>query len=139
MQAQSCPPGTFFLLPGRFSGSTAPQAFSRPDRKMLTPARAGAVKAGRFFSGHRRLGLDSAEHDGTMDRSGPDDFSLPFVSRRSFGSAGYSVLFAVEPSSPHHGLRGIRRRNVPNALTEVSREESRGRRGPSRQGRRFAA
>jgi hypothetical protein len=27
-----------------FSGSTAPQAFSRPDRRMLTPARVGRVK-----------------------------------------------------------------------------------------------
>jgi hypothetical protein len=53
-----------------FSGSTAPQAFPRPDRRMLTPARAGHVKAGRFFSGHRRLGLDRAEHDGTLVGSG---------------------------------------------------------------------
>jgi hypothetical protein len=30
-----------------FSGSTAPQAFPRPDRRMLTPARTGRVKAGR--------------------------------------------------------------------------------------------
>jgi hypothetical protein len=32
---------------GHFSGSTAPQAFPRPDRRMLTPARTGRVKAGR--------------------------------------------------------------------------------------------
>jgi hypothetical protein len=37
---------SFFLVP--FSSSTAPQAFPRPDRRMLPPARAGCVKAGRF-------------------------------------------------------------------------------------------
>jgi len=35
-------------LLGHFFCSTAPQAFFRPDRKLLTPARAGHVKAGRF-------------------------------------------------------------------------------------------
>jgi hypothetical protein len=33
---------------GCFSGSTAPQAFPRPDRRMLQPARTGGVKAGRI-------------------------------------------------------------------------------------------
>jgi transposase-like protein len=36
-----------------FPSSTAPQAFPRPDRGVLTPARAGRVKAGRS-SGHRQ-------------------------------------------------------------------------------------
>ena len=35
----------------------APRAFFRPDRKCPSPSRAAAVKAGRSFSGHRRLGL----------------------------------------------------------------------------------
>src|SRR5262244_3571964 len=34
------------LSNSNFSSSTAPQAFPRPDRQVLTPARAGAVKAG---------------------------------------------------------------------------------------------
>jgi hypothetical protein len=40
-----------FFLPFPFSSSTAPQAFPRPDRRMLPPARAGCVKAGPLFSG----------------------------------------------------------------------------------------
>jgi hypothetical protein len=36
--------GITFFLSCHFSSSTAPQAFSRPDRKIETPARAGPVK-----------------------------------------------------------------------------------------------
>jgi hypothetical protein len=36
-----------FFLPAHFSSSTGPQAFSRPDRRMPTPVRAGRVKTGR--------------------------------------------------------------------------------------------
>ena len=128
---------------------SCPQPISlvRPRRRLsLAPTvgcrrrRAQVVSRLPALRGHRRLGLDTAEHDGRLVGSGTDGCSFCHVSRRSFDSAGYTVLFAVEPSSPHHGLRGIRRRNVPNALTiEVTREESRGRRDPSRQGRRFAA
>ena len=46
------------------------EPFLRPGRFIQTPTRAVAVKAGRFFSGHRRLGLDGREHDGTLARSG---------------------------------------------------------------------
>jgi hypothetical protein len=53
-----------------FSGSTAPQAFPRPDRRMLTPARAGRVKAGRSSAATVRLGLDTTEHDGTLSTIG---------------------------------------------------------------------
>src|SRR5262245_66560873 len=77
MQARKCRLAQNLDTPSfesHFSGSTAPQAFPRPDRRMLTPARAGRVKAGRFFSGHRRLGLDRAEHDGTLVGSGPAFF-----------------------------------------------------------------
>jgi hypothetical protein len=35
------------LASGHFFCSTAPQAFFRPNRNLRTPARAGAVKAGR--------------------------------------------------------------------------------------------
>ena len=40
--------------------------FLRPGRFINTPTRAVAVKAGRFFSGHRRLGLYMTEHDGRL-------------------------------------------------------------------------
>ena len=42
------------------------RSFLRPGRFPLTPTRAVAVKAGRFFSGHRRLGLEGHKHDGTL-------------------------------------------------------------------------
>jgi hypothetical protein len=40
-----------------FSSSAPAEPFSRPGRSILTPTRTAAVKAGRSFSGHRRLGL----------------------------------------------------------------------------------
>src|SRR5215510_8660241 len=60
----------FFLSSEAFSSSTAPQAFPRPDRRMLPPARAGCVKAGRFSAATVRLGLYTTEHDGRLDRFG---------------------------------------------------------------------
>ena len=53
-----------------FSSSTAPQAFPRPDRRMLPPARAGCVKAGRFSAATVRLGLYTTEHDSRLDGFG---------------------------------------------------------------------
>ena len=44
--------------------------FFAPTRSFHTPARAEVVKAGRLFGGHRRLGLDGFEHDGTLDAVG---------------------------------------------------------------------
>jgi hypothetical protein len=68
------PPLFLFFLPSwPFSCSTAPQAFSRPDRIFAGPARADAVKAGRFFSGHHPLeglAFTAIEHDGRLDGSG---------------------------------------------------------------------
>src|SRR6516165_1763664 len=55
-----------FFLTSHFPTSTAPQAFPRPDRGKARPARADAVKTGRFSAATRRLGLYSIEHDGTM-------------------------------------------------------------------------
>src|SRR5262245_42458176 len=60
----------FFLSSEAFSSSTAPQAFPRPDRRMLPPARAGCVKAGRFSAATVRLGLYTTEHDGRLDGFG---------------------------------------------------------------------
>ena len=57
-----------------YLGSTPPEAYLHPDRRMPTPARAGRVKAGRHFCGHPGgtpgLGLDTPEHDGIMDARG---------------------------------------------------------------------
>ena len=44
--------------------------FFAPTRSFLWPSRTGAVRAGRLFGGHRRLGLDGFEHDGTLDAVG---------------------------------------------------------------------
>jgi hypothetical protein len=92
MQAQSRPSGTFFLLPGHFSCSTA-QAFPRPDRKILTPARAGAVMAGRSAATEGN-GLDSAEHDGTMDCSGPGLLLLTYFRLAQIRSALLGTAFS---------------------------------------------
>jgi hypothetical protein len=53
---------------GRFFCSTAPQAFSRPDRVRSRPTRRRCQGWPR--SGHRRLGLYIGEHDGMLDASG---------------------------------------------------------------------
>ena len=94
-----------FLPPDHFSSSTGPQAFSRPDRRMTTPVRAGRVKTGRP-GGHRRLGLDTAEHDGRLVGSGllpsrclqASHFIQSTLPGASFSSRS-------SPRSPHHGLR----------------------------------
>ena len=54
---------------GHFFCSTAPQAFSRPDRVRSRPTRGDDVK-GWPRSGHRRLGLYIGEHDGMLGASG---------------------------------------------------------------------
>ena len=77
---------SFFLPP--FSSSTAPQAFPRPDRRMLPPARAGCVKAGRFSAATVRLGLYTTEHDGRLDGFGRLLLSLLLIRHRV--SARYS-------------------------------------------------
>src|SRR5262245_985240 len=69
-QAPAAPLFLSFLSSEAFSSSTAPQAFPRPDRRMLAPARAGCVKAGRFSAATVRLGLYTTEHDGRLDGFG---------------------------------------------------------------------
>jgi hypothetical protein len=69
------PLSPFFFVPVPFSCSTAPQAFSRPDRVLSRPARADAVKAGRSSaatpSGARPLQQSSTTGrlDGSVDYS----------------------------------------------------------------------
>jgi len=48
---------------------------------MLTPARAGAVKAGRILAATEGLALDGAEHAGTLAHVGDDDRRGARVSR----------------------------------------------------------
>jgi hypothetical protein len=108
MQARKCRLAQNLDTPSfesHFSGSTAPQAFPRPDRRMLTPARAGRVKAGRFFSGHRRLGLDRAEHDGTLVGSGSAFFLLLFA-------AGTRLVRYAAPGSRFSSQSAWRRCNI---------------------------
>src|SRR5262245_45453377 len=59
-----------FLSSEAFCISTASQAFPRHDPRMLAPARAGCVKAGRFSATTVRLGLYTTEHDGRLDGFG---------------------------------------------------------------------
>jgi hypothetical protein len=58
------------------------------------PTRAGRVKAGRFISGHRRLGLDTAEHDGKLVGLGPAFLlSIPGLAfGRSYCHQGHGSL-----------------------------------------------
>ena len=65
-----------FPSSGHFFCSTAPQAFFRPDRKSLTPARAGHVKAGRSSAATEDFGLYMTEHDGRLARLGPMSASI---------------------------------------------------------------
>src|SRR5215475_15624512 len=95
-----------------------------PTAEMLTPSSAGRVKAGRSCGHTARLGLDATEHDGTLLRSG-GLFPLLAYRRNIRPTAECIVLFAVGPvSSPHHGLRRLRRRYVPNAI-RLCREKKR--------------
>ena len=139
-----------FFLPcfAAFFCSTAPQAFFRPDRRFRTPARAEAVKVGRrsaieAYSDLSRPRLDSFEHGGRLDDHGPEERSV--VELNPFRSRGLMSLPDPPFSTRSRGAgrnmaSGFRCRYVPNALKRRSvHEESRGHRGPSRQGQHSAA
>ena len=139
-----------FFLPcfAAFFCSTAPQAFFRPDRRFRTPARAEAVKVGRrsaieAYSDLSRPRLDSFEHGGRLDDHGPEERSV--VELNPFRSRGLMSLPDPPFSTRSRGAgrnmaSGFRCRYVPNALKKRSvHEESRGHRGPSRQGQHSAA
>ena len=79
----------FFLSSSPFSSSTAPQAFPRPDRRMLPPARGGCVKAGRFSAGHRQ-GSAFTRPSTTAGLMGSVDCSCPLLLIRHRVSARYS-------------------------------------------------
>jgi hypothetical protein len=60
---------SLILFISSFLVRLTPVSSSRPSTTQA-PARAGAVKAGRRFGGHRWPGLDGFEHDGTLQRVG---------------------------------------------------------------------
>src|SRR5215204_4999993 len=71
----------FLSCLGSFFCWTAPQAFFCPDRRLPTPTRAEAVKAGRrsaiaAHSAVSRPRLDSFEHGGRLDDHGPKERSV---------------------------------------------------------------
>lgn len=129
---------TFFLpvisfVQPRRRLSSAPTIF-RNGRRAQGMSRLAALR------GHRRLGLYMTEHVGRLVVLGRNSASIGSSSaiwlRRSLPVTPFSSRSSV--ARRIMDLRKLRRRNVPNGITEVSWEESRGRRGPSRQGRRFA-
>jgi hypothetical protein len=131
-QAQS-----FFFA--HFPCSTVPQAFPRPDRRMPWPTRAGRVEAGRSSAATVRLGLYTTEHDGRLSGFGASASIASGCVARGRGSLPGSP-FSSRSSRARRimDLRKLRCRYVPNGVTNVLPKESRGRRGPSRQGRSFA-
>src|SRR5204862_3558873 len=80
-----------------FSGLTAPQAFPRLDRRMLTPTRAGHVKAGRSSRPPKAWPLHdrARRHIGSIGACF-SFLSTFFASRSNINSVGCIVLFAVE-------------------------------------------
>src|SRR5215510_4607302 len=119
----------FFLSSEAFSSSTAPQAFPRPDRRMLPPARAGCVKAGRFSAATVRLGLYTTEHDGRLDRFGrllPLSCYLSVIAARvipitnvAFGRSCYEVHGACDVRINLYPAAPIRLAKVLHAWTIV--------------------
>ena len=85
------------FLPSRyFSGLTAPQAFTRLDRRMQTPTRAGHVKAGRSSRPPKAWPLHARarRHAGSIGACFSS--SLYFASRSNIRLCRCIVLFAVE-------------------------------------------
>jgi len=113
-----------FFFTSHFPSSTAPQAFPRPDRGDAHAVERKVASRLAALAATARLGLDATEHDGTLLRSG-GLFPLLAYRRNIRPTAECIVLFAVGPvSSPHHGLRRLRRRYVPNAI-RLCREKKR--------------
>jgi hypothetical protein len=91
---------------------------------MLTQSRAGHIKAGRLFCGHRRLGLYVTEHDGTLFGPGPAFFLLiPLLLARvrSVMLPGITVLFAVGFMPLQHLVRSAELQGPQRARTVVRR------------------
>ena len=66
--------------------------FFAPTRSFLWSSRTGAVRAGRLFGGHRRLGLDGSEHVGTLGAVGMTIKGEPaFRARINRATTLYSV------------------------------------------------
>ena len=123
-----------FLLFNRAAG------FLPPQPHFTTGGARRACQGWPLFAATVRLGLYMTEHDGKLAGLGRKSASI---------GSGLAIrecqsLPVTSFSSRSRGTRRImghrrfRRRNVPNGITEVSRKKSRGRRDPSRQGRRFA-
>ena len=130
----------------QFFCSTAPQAFFRPDRRFNRPARADTVKS----PPPRRRGmaswpppkaarsvLDGGEHAGRLGDRGLEECVVldGLLSVAPIDVAARSiVLYAVQVHRPHHGLRVSTPLCPERVQHRLAHEESRGRRGPSRQG-----
>ena len=93
---------TILPFAAHFPCSTAPQAFPRPDRRMLTPARAGRVKAGRSSAATVRLGLDTTEHDGSYLLSGCGMTNDPRGARHRAHSLRRNLVFGRIFPDPDH-------------------------------------
>ena len=113
-----------FLLFNRAAG------FLPPQPRFARPAGAGHVQAGRFFSGHRRLGLDMTEHDGRLvglGRKAPPSVlvwpsgiaNLCRLHRSLRGRAHSPQNGRPEASAPQCPERDHRSVAAPNSINEA--------------------
>src|SRR5262245_39387742 len=72
-----------------------PEAYLHPDRRIANSGARRACQGWPHFCGHRRLGLDTPEYDGTLDRSGLTDFRgvLSFSAVHELRSTPPGALF----------------------------------------------
>ena len=124
----------FLHLKDHFPCSAAPQAFPRPDRRMLTPARAGRVKAGRTFAATESLALIRPSTTAHWFDRACFSFCLSPVAR-TYDAAGCIVLFAVWRKLAAPWSSKASAPQCPDRDQQMSRKESRSSRDPSRQGR----
>ena len=109
-----------------------------PTAWMLAPSSAGRVKVGRFCGHRPGLALMPIEHGGTLLRSGFSFLSSPYRGNIR-PSAECIVLFAVGPRARRTMVFEGFGAAMSLTRSQMSREDSRGHRDPSRQGRHFTA
>ena len=129
---------TISFLSSHFPSSTCAETSLAPTAWMLAPSSAGRVKVGRFCGHRPGLALMPIEHGGTLLRSGFSFLSSPYRGNIR-PSAECIVLFAVGPRARRTMVFEGFGAAMSLTRSQMSREDSRGHRDPSRQGRHFTA
>jgi hypothetical protein len=130
--------GTISFLSSHFPSSTCAEAFPRPDRVDAGAVERRSRQGWPLLRATARFGLDADRARRHTASIGVLFFSSPYRGNIR-PSAECIVLFAVGPRARRTMVFEGFGAAMSLTRSQMSREDSRGRRDPSRQGRRFTA